>query len=465
MSSRGFVSIDPQIEIFEYGKGVDRQILLSPDATYRIKHPHFLKSRYQINSAAKEIFLLMDGSKTLEDIEICLVGKFPDEDFDSIRRYLFAFEQMLKSFEEIKMVFSDARLSKPVTYLQFDSVYPSVVSLEVTNQCNLRCRHCYGDFGGNRHKSEISDTVLEHLFASFHDIGVTTVEITGGDPSVYPHTAKAIDTAFSHGITNVTYLSNGVILPPDVLSSLAKHKDNVLAQIDLHSADDDYNEWFTGVSGVVEKVKSTILRLVEADISVFVTTIVTPGNIDELVNIAKWAYDSGADMFSLSPIIELGRAYGESKDLLLSTQGEIEKFNRIIVEIDGRYPGFLKKPRDIKDLGRTNCGAILPHVTIDSRGYIKICPMDSLPEFGQSLGNVFDEDIKDLFDRHSEFIKAFTDLVPPDASGEKCSSCRHAVFCHTCIARGLLVAQNESLSCAWYKSVPSVIKTTLGLRE
>lgn len=466
MESRGYVSISPQIEIFEYGKGSDKLILLAPDSAYRIKNPKALKTRYTINDASKEIFLQMDGTKTLEDIENHLVEEFQGESRESIRMYIIAFEQMLRDYDDIAMTFSKKPSFKPITYLAFESAYPSVISLELTNQCNLRCRHCYGDFGSNRVKTEISESAIDPLFSSFQEIGVTTVELTGGDPSVYPYTAKAIESAFEHGITNVTYLSNGVYLPQNVFNALVEHKDNVLVQVDLHSTRDEYCEWFTGMPDTVGRVERTIKKIINADISVFVTMIVTPGNIGDVADVAKWAYETGAKLFSISPVIELGRAFGEKNDLILSSEEDVTKFNRIISELNDRYANFLKKSKNLKDLDRNNCGAILPRATIDYRGYIKICPMDSFPDLGKSFGNVLKESIRSVFDSHTQFIKAFTDLRPPDMFDETCSGCANAVFCHACVARGLQAAQDESIECYWYdNTVHSAIKENLGLKE
>lgn len=90
----------------------------------------------------------------------------------------------------------------PVQFTDYKSIYPTVVSIELTDKCNFRCKHCYGSFKPeNEH--EIPNEMLQPLFTSLKEIGVLTVELTGGDVSVYPHTATAIETAINCGIQSV----------------------------------------------------------------------------------------------------------------------------------------------------------------------------------------------------------------------------------------------------------------------
>ena len=34
----------------------------------------------------------------------------------------------------------------PVQFTDYKSIYPTVVSIELTDKCNFRCKHCYGSF-------------------------------------------------------------------------------------------------------------------------------------------------------------------------------------------------------------------------------------------------------------------------------------------------------------------------------
>ncbi|MDD0817509.1 hypothetical protein [Bacillus cereus] len=38
-------------------------------------------------------------------------------------------------------------INVPVNLIEEQTIYPKMASIEITNRCNVRCRHCYGDFG------------------------------------------------------------------------------------------------------------------------------------------------------------------------------------------------------------------------------------------------------------------------------------------------------------------------------
>ena len=89
-------------------------------------------------------------------------------------------------------------------------------------------------------KIEIPNEMLQPLFTSLKEIGVLTVELTGGDVSVYPHTATAIETAINCGIQSVMILTNGAIISDDIIKVMSKYKDRCFVQVDLHSLNTEY---------------------------------------------------------------------------------------------------------------------------------------------------------------------------------------------------------------------------------
>ena len=59
------------------------------------------------------------------------------------------------------------------------------IVIELTNRCNLACKHCFsGRHGGS---DDLSPAVLENVFADALTLGFTHLTFTGGDPTVYKH--------------------------------------------------------------------------------------------------------------------------------------------------------------------------------------------------------------------------------------------------------------------------------------
>lgn len=183
--------------------------------------------------------------------------------------------------------------------------------------------------------------MLQPLFTSLKEIGVLTVELTGGDVSVYPHTATAIETAINCGIQSVMILTNGAIISDDIIKVMSKYKDRCFVQVDLHSLNTEYFDWFTGTKGMLPKVMHNIDVLIAAGVQVRVCSIITPLNFQEFVDIASWSHQHGANLFAPSATVDLGRA-NSNQELLFLNEKELLEFNEMFETINDMYPGFIK---------------------------------------------------------------------------------------------------------------------------
>ncbi|NPV28125.1 MAG: radical SAM protein [Firmicutes bacterium] len=79
-----------------------------------------------------------------------------------------------------------ARRSFAVFCLGGGQIYtPLVVTVELTNQCNLRCRHCYAS-AGEKLYNELSLAEVKELLGELSRLGTMEVEFSGGEPLLRP---------------------------------------------------------------------------------------------------------------------------------------------------------------------------------------------------------------------------------------------------------------------------------------
>lgn len=71
------------------------------------------------------------------------------------------------------------------------------IVIELTNRCNLRCRHCFSGRHGGR--DDLPLAVLRHLLAEAHHYGFDELSFTGGDPTVYRHFPAALQETMAAG--------------------------------------------------------------------------------------------------------------------------------------------------------------------------------------------------------------------------------------------------------------------------
>lgn len=233
----------------------------------------------------------------------------------------------------------------------------------------------------------------------------------------------------------------------------------------LHGDNDDYINWFMGtqIPNITHRVKDTIMRINNSGILMRVVTMVTPQNIDQIENIAGWVKEAGIETYGISAITPMGRADLEDKNnLLLKTLEQHERVGKVIENINTRYgKGFLYKIKDGNSNAK-NCGAFTSNPSITPEGEIKFCAMDNQTVI-KSLGNVFKEDIGQLFSNNYQLMNMIRGIQAPDYTSKECSGCEKKYFCSYCIIRGLVAAKEKGFeNCAWYSQyIPNEFRRLL----
>ena len=253
-------------------------------------------------------------------------------------------------------------------------------------------------------------------------------------------------------------LTNGAIISDDIIKVMSKYKDRCFVQVDLHSLNTEYFDWFTGTKGMLPKVMHNIDVLIAAGVQVRVCSIITPLNFQEFVDLASWSHQHGANLFAPSATVDLGRA-NSNQELLFLNEKELLEFNEMFETINDMYPGFIKGKSTADEWKRDKCGALTSQCSIRSNGDVKLCTMDTGNYFKLNIGNVFEKTIKEIYDDNTDFLYAFSDISLPHIDSATCKECVYVPFCHGCLLRGFFKAQEVKDDCAWYKeTVPEAVK-------
>ena len=75
---------------------------------------------------------------------------------------------------------------------------PQSVGIEITSRCNLACRHCFNRSGEGR-VEELSLAALVDLFDQCRAMGLTSVRISGGEPTLHRDFPAVVAAATERG--------------------------------------------------------------------------------------------------------------------------------------------------------------------------------------------------------------------------------------------------------------------------
>jgi radical SAM protein with 4Fe4S-binding SPASM domain len=189
------------------------------------------------------------------------------------------------------------------------SSIPSLRYLEfqITDRCNLRCRHCY--IGDGLHQ----DLPLEKIFQvlrEFEEIQGLRLLISGGEPLLHPHFWRINEILREYPFRSVL-LSNGMLITEETAKKLRVHE----VQISLDGMKEGHESIRGG--GTFEKTLQAIDNLQKANIRVSVATMIHRRNLKEFDKLASLIQSRDIGEWNVDIPCIAGRME-ENKDLWVS---------------------------------------------------------------------------------------------------------------------------------------------------
>jgi MoaA/NifB/PqqE/SkfB family radical SAM enzyme len=148
--------------------------------------------------------------------------------------------------------------------------------VDVTDNCNLRCKHCYHFHGKNYFKTrELPIHVWEKRFKELHELGIRSILLVGGEPALRIDVLMLADRIFPF----VYVITNGTIKIPEEFD----HR--------LYVSVDGSRETNDSLRG--SGVFSRVMKNCSGDKRVVVNMTITRDNYRELEDVVKIAKENG----------------------------------------------------------------------------------------------------------------------------------------------------------------------------
>jgi len=181
----------------------------------------------------------------------------------------------------------------------FRNEVPSLryLMVEITDRCNLRCRHCYlGDSG----KRDMDVDLFDNVVGAFTEMGGLRLIVTGGEPLLHPDFER-LNAALAELPCRVVLATNGTLLGPDLAGELHFRE----VQISLDGTRASHDE-LRG-EGSFEAALRGCEAVRGAGLDLSIATMIHSRNLGDLPALETMVSDLGTVAWALDIPVETGR--------------------------------------------------------------------------------------------------------------------------------------------------------------
>jgi len=310
-------------------------------------------------------------------------------------------------------------LSKKHRWSTFFVGEPTVLELEVTTYCNIKCIQCsrQGEYAGcldlNQHMPFDKFKFIINKFPYLERITFSGM----GEPLLYPEIFDAVNYVKNMRKDTKVGLSTNTTLfiDPSFIDKVAQSNIDVL-QISWLGANPETVERIGAVKNfakMVEGVRRLILKK-PSRMSVFLNFVLMHENFGELPDLIRLIHSVGIKSIVVSRRNFLSYAkdsmtdadFYESEDLRL----KIDEARELAQELKVGF-NYNPKPR---------CISLWEYTTINVNGYVLPCGSYDMPKL-HNLGNIINDDKKKIY--RSPLLKFLRREIAAKRKPEFCKNC------------------------------------------
>ena len=149
---------------------------------------------------------------------------------------------------------------------------PKVMSLDITNKCNFRCKHCFNSSGDDSvycFKDELTDEEVIKFSKELCEFGLSQICICGGEPTLRIDLVYKVIEMLKKRDIDVNMVSNGYLITRDISQKLKKSGINSV-QISVDGLGEIHDK-FRNMPGAYKHAIAAINYLYENQIEVMVS--------------------------------------------------------------------------------------------------------------------------------------------------------------------------------------------------
>lgn len=349
-----------------------------------------------------------DSNQFLKSIEC-------KNEVDEYNEFFFELEKM----EILKSGKLNGELCKLIRRPDFVSkrsfVNPLLAFIQITENCNMRCKHCFNSCADNR-KNQLTTEDVKKIAIQLKDMHVINASVTGGEPLLHNDFQEIFLALAEQGIKmNIT--TNGTA--PRTKEMVKFFKDNIenVRYITFSLAVDLEDYSLIREAKYYDTVIENLLYYRENGIESTFTVTMSKDNFHKVENAFIFAKNNGIKVFAMNLLKKSGNAQMNLKAFDYSTS-ELIEFYKHVNELEKKYE--ISVFNDFNTVNRDNseayeisdmnndaivCGASKSNIVIGADKRIYPCSMveEKLENMGYKSPTIDEISLFDAFHLSPQF--------------------------------------------------------------
>ncbi len=322
---RESVGRGPVLDHPAFGPAPDRddRVFYAPASTYRVKggvtlaidgeKPHWITT----NATGAAILRGCTGEHTVTELSERLVQRHGVGADDAVRDTA-AFLEALETAGYVQQAPRNApRYQGRTSAIKLGRL--ADLFLFVTNDCNLRCTHCYVSSGDYVPPREMRTDEILGVVDQARELGVSRFLLTGGEPFMVKDIYDIIGYVTAE--SDAVVLTNGMYFTERNLTRLQQSagRGRISFQVSLDGPTAELHNAIRG-KGAFEKAVAGVRRALERGFDVAISTAVSRHSVDHMTEMTRLVGSLGASAHHILWMQEWGRAIDHTASLMLSPE-------------------------------------------------------------------------------------------------------------------------------------------------
>lgn len=272
--------------------------------------------------------------------------------------------------------------------------------IELTSKCNLRCLHCYNEFGVL--KDLFSMKEYKNVLDSLPEGKETAVTLSGGEPLLHPQIWEFISELDKKAFGKKLMITNATLITPEIANRIKEH--DISIQVSLNGSCAETHDKLCG-KGNFERTMKGMEHLINAGLEkrILIRCMVSAFNVNDVKIMIEMLIDKGIEHIDLATLTLLGRGKKNLDKMYLLPKEKKEFIRKISSDPDIQQYKDSGINLSFPDEFTGICPLIMDNIDgdkipltprIDCSGNVYMCQLFSGENY--SIGNVYDASLAEI---------------------------------------------------------------------